>query len=502
MSARLSAKPEIEDDKISLLGAAHDAQVPDGSEVIGADAADKDSFLNTQDHLDISRNGPVRAPSSESLSNFSVDDPDQARQGRRALPLVAGGGRRHNVSRSPAPPKTWRGKWCAFWARNKGLVLMLLAQIFAVLMNATTRLLEIEGNEGKGLHPLQVLFARMFITLVLSSAYMWFMKTPYFPLGMKEVRWLLVARGIGGFFGVFGMYYSLLYLPLADATVITFLTPGLACWACSILIKEPYTRVEQIGGLVSLVGVVLIARPSSLFSLNTSNPRPSAIGTLDGSATINGTKIAPLPHSPDASSYDDVTPAQRLTAVGVALVGVIGGATAYTTIRWIGKRAHPLISVNYFAAWCTIVSIVLMLALPSVGFLIPSGLKDWAYLVFLGTCGFIMQFLLAAGLSHERSSRATNMTYTSMLFALAFDKLFFGTTPGITSIIGSSLILGSAIYVAMQKSARREEEDRVIGRRQNGDEEEAMPLVDENPEVDGGGNENRDVEEVQMRTLR
>ena len=33
---------------------------------------------------------------------------------------------------------------------------MLLAQVFGVMMNVTTRLLEIEGNKGKGLHPFQV----------------------------------------------------------------------------------------------------------------------------------------------------------------------------------------------------------------------------------------------------------------------------------------------------------------------------------------------------------
>lgn len=38
-----------------------------------------------------------------------------------------------------------------------------------------------------------------------------------------------------------------------------------------------------------------------------------------------------------------------------------------------------------------------------------------------------------------------------MLFALGFDKVIFGTTPAPLSIIGSSLILGSAIYVAIHK---------------------------------------------------
>jgi hypothetical protein len=63
----------------------------------------------------------------------------------------------------------------------------------------------------------------------------------------------------------------------------------------------------------------------------------------------------------------------------------------------------------------------------------------------------VKQYLLSAGLAAEKSSRATNMVYTQMLFALAFDKVIFGTTPGLLSITGSSLILGSAIYVALQK---------------------------------------------------
>ena len=249
-------------------------------------------------------------------------------------------------------------------------------------MNVTTRLLEVEGNKGQGLHPAHILFARMGITMVLASFYMWYNKTPYFPLGMPEVRWLLIARGLGGFAGVFGMYYSLLYLPLADATVITFLAPSIACWACSILIKEPFTRIEQIGGLVSLVGVLLIARPTSLFAALSGDAGSSPTGD----DTPPGNSTAP----PDASSYEDVTPRERLTGVGVSLVGVLGTAVVYVVIRWIGKRAHPLITVNYFATWCFLVTIVAQSTLPGVGWLLPADLREWGYLLFLGTCGFTM----------------------------------------------------------------------------------------------------------------
>jgi drug/metabolite transporter (DMT)-like permease len=178
---------------------------------------------------------------------------------------------------------------------------------------------------------------------------------------------------------------SLLYLPLADATVITFLAPSLACWACSYLINEPFTRMEQIAAYVSLFGVVLIARPTSLFS-SSSAEAPTASGDGDMAVSYPNSTT----HHADASNYDNVTPAQRAGAVGIAMIGVLGAAVAYTTIRWIGKRAHPLISVNYFAAWCTLVSIVMMLSLPGVGFLLPSNLKEWGYLFFLGICGFVM----------------------------------------------------------------------------------------------------------------
>ncbi|KAF2204744.1 hypothetical protein GQ43DRAFT_121277 [Delitschia confertaspora ATCC 74209] len=403
-----------------------------------------------QDCLNVLGTGQIRRRSpSPNPSSVSIIESEQLRVGRspnRDISRLDGDGR--YASRSPAPPWTLKERLAQFWGRNKGLALVLLSQFFGSLMNVTTRLLEMNGNHGKGYHPFQILFARMSITVACSSLYMWFNKTDHFPLGQKGVRLLLVARGLTGFFGVFGLYYSLQYLPLADATVITFLAPSLSCWLCSILLAEPFTRMEQIAAYVSLFGVVLIARPTSLFSSSRSNSAPPVSVNGDSAPLLtNGTITA------DAATGVDhiVTPGQRAAAVAVAMLGVLGATGAYTTLRWIGKRAHPLISVNYFSAWCTIVSVVMLFALPNIGFEFPATWKDWCYLVFLGMCGFIMQFLLAAGLQHEKSSRATNMMYTQMLFALSFDKLVWGTTPGVLSIIGSSLILGSAIYVAVQK---------------------------------------------------
>ncbi|KAH6639462.1 hypothetical protein C7974DRAFT_388561 [Boeremia exigua] len=470
----MSALPSPKDSEDDYKYAASDQ--PSES---GAAHADKPGGNKLEGSLNVAR-GAIRVPSPDP-SLLSIDDSNNIRYGRNPDYFPDQNGPRY-ASTSPAPPpRTAKGRMWAIWYKNKGLFLVLISQFFGTMMNITTRLLEMEGNNGKGYHPFHILFARMGITVLCASTYMWYKKTEYFPFGMREVRPLLVARGLFGFFGVFGMYYSLLYLPLADATVITFLAPSLACWACSYLIDEPFTRMEQIAAYVSLFGVVLIARPVSLFAFlsHSDEAVPSLIGDPDVTASINSTAD---PHRL-AAEFDAVTPAQRASAVGVALVGVLGAAGAYTTIRWIGKRAHPLISVNYFATWCTIVSIVMMVALPGVGVLFPRSLKDWCYLTFLGICGFVMQFLLAAGLQYEKTSRATNMVYSQMLFALSFDKLIWGTTPGALSIVGSSLILGSAIYVAMHKEAPKKDRDN----RGRGDQDEALGLMATDPDTDRNG---------------
>lgn len=364
-------------------------------------------------------------------------------------------------------------RWAsAFWIRNKGIFLVLFAQIFGCLMNVTTRLLEnptpnpASPTPEPGMHPFQILFARMSITTICATSYMWYTRTPDFPFGPKEVRWLLVARGIGGFWGVFGMYWSLQYLPLSDATILTFLGPVIACWACSKLINEPFTRIEQIGAFISLLGVVFIARPASIFS--------SAGGDDDRDSTP---AAPPYRHlfvvraAGSSPSIPEATPTQRLAAVGMAMVGVMGAAVAITTIRWIGRRAHPLILVNYFATWCTLVSTFFLVVVPSIPFVLPHTARQWMLLFFIGVSGFCTQYLLTAGLRYEKSSRSTNMVYTQMLFALLFDRLVWGIVPDATSLAGSGLILGCAIVVAVQKETAKKKDD---GRGVPRDEEVAL----------------------------
>jgi hypothetical protein len=118
---------------------------------------------------------------------------------------------------------------------------------------------------------------------------------------------LLVFRGVTGlvvhpvcpyqllnhrisFIGLNGTYFSLQYLSLSDATVLSFLVPMCTAISGSFFLKEVFTKREALAGreclcfmpnpcsssrtVCSLFGVVLIARPEFLF------------GTPNGSTAI------------------------------------------------------------------------------------------------------------------------------------------------------------------------------------------------------------------------
>ncbi|OBT53399.1 hypothetical protein VE04_06737 [Pseudogymnoascus sp. 24MN13] len=318
----------------------------------------------------------------------------------------------HETDPAPAPHATWKSTW----NNNKGLIFIIFAQAIASSMDAIVRFLQ--QGEHK-MHPFQIIFARMGMTFVLSSMYMWWTKVPDFPLGRADIR-----RGLSS------ARYSVHYLPLAEATVFRFLVPIVTAWACSIFLGEIFSSRDLLAGVVALVGVIFIAHPSSLFgpAANDNIPRPSDI--------------------------DHVSPAQRLLAITASLLGVLGASGAYTMIRVIGTRAHALISVNYFAVLGTFGSAAALLAVPGMTFTMPHGTREWVLMVLLGVLGFALQFLLTAGLQLDRSSKATSMLYTQVLFALSFDFAIWGVLPGGWSLFGGAIVIASTLWSALSKPTK------------------------------------------------
>ncbi|EAU83503.2 integral membrane protein DUF6 [Coprinopsis cinerea okayama7 len=319
--------------------------------------------------------------------------------------------------RSPGALKT-------FVSNNVGLLLVAASELFFACMHLAVKIL---NSIDPPVSTFELIFVRMVITYVFSVAYMVWTGVSNPVLGPPGVRWLLFCRGIGGSIGLYGIYYSLQYLSLSDATVLTFLSPMCTAIAGAMFLGE-HLRVSQlVAGVFSLGGVVLIARPPWLFG--------------------------------DSSQHnvgdEDVTPAQRLTAVGVALIGVLGATLAFTSLRAIGKRAHTMHSMVSFAGQSIIFSGVAMLV-TRTEFIIPAKTSWLAMLLMIGVFGFIAQILLTMGLQRETAGRGTMAVYTQIVFATILQRIFLKTTPPLLSIVGTVIIVVSALYTALSKVKDKE----------------------------------------------
>ncbi|KAG2148840.1 integral membrane protein DUF6 [Suillus clintonianus] len=309
-----------------------------------------------------------------------------------------------------------------FIASNAGMLYIIASQFFFASMNLSVKML---NSLEPPVHAFEVIVVRMGITLICCVIYMIIMRIPDPIVGPKGVRTLLVIRGVSGFIGLCGLYISLQYLSVADATVLTFLTPLTTAVAGCVLLKEGYSITQAVAGIFSLLGVVLIARPPFLF-----NFMPTTI--------------------PEGSLLPETTPAQRLAAVGVSMIGVVGATGAYTSIRAIGKRAHPMHVMTFFSLWCTI-----MASLGMVVFNVPVVYpRSWSWLLLLlmvGIFGFVAQTLLTLGLQRETVSRGSTGVYIQMLFAVVLERLIFGVVPSLLSVLGAVIIMSSALCVVLTK---------------------------------------------------
>ncbi|KAK1621618.1 hypothetical protein BDP81DRAFT_387644 [Colletotrichum phormii] len=306
-------------------------------------------------------------------------------------------------------------------------MLVLASQLSAAALNGFAKFFE-TGEDP--VHPFQVLFVRFLITGTACTFYLWFTKAPNFPLGLPELRWLLVLRAAAGVFGAFGFYFSIMYLKLSEATALNFLGPLTAMILIRYLDYGTFEVIDRIGAFVALIGVILVVQPDALFG---SKP------TLASAA----------------QSIADGSPKGRMMGFGFGLISVCGGAVALTAIRSIGTREHPLMSIMYFAWTIVTVSTVAFLLMDSVH--LTTTVMSWVKLIPLGIFGFTMaslnlwKFTISTGIANDVSSAATIMIYSQVGWALLLDWIVFHSQVNLLTLIGIGGVVTSLIVVSSAK---------------------------------------------------
>jgi drug/metabolite transporter (DMT)-like permease len=255
---------------------------------------------------------------------------------------------------------------------------------------------------GQRLPSMQVVFVRAVLTLALS---VWLVRRAGVRPALGRRHRPLLLRGLFGSVALSCFYYSLVHLPLAEATVVQYTNPVFTALLAAWLLGERFHWAEAACAAASLAGVVLVAQPAALFGRG-------------GAAIPTG-------------------------AAAVALLGALCSAVAYVMVRRVGTSESPLVVVLYLP----LVTVPLSLPFAVARWTWPTP-AEWLALVGVGITTQVAQLHMTRGLQLETASRATAVGYLQIVFAAAWGALLFGQWPNRWAVLGAALIVGSTLAVA------------------------------------------------------
>ncbi|MCP4655542.1 MAG: DMT family transporter, partial [bacterium] len=255
---------------------------------------------------------------------------------------------------------------------------------------------------GQRLPSQQIVLVRALVALILSVA---FLRRAGIPLWGHNRR-LLLLRGLFGFGGLSCFFYALVHLPLAEATVIMFLSPIFTALLAAVFLGERPTPLLPVALAFGFGGVVLITRPALLFG-GASSPFPPGV-------------------------------------VLVALCGAFFGGCAYVAVRRLSAGEHGLVIILYFPLIAFPASIPGVLMHDPIW---PDG-REWLLLIGVGVCAQVAQIFMTRGIKLLPAGTATAIMYLQIVFSALWGALFLAELPDRWTVAGSlSILLGTVIAV-------------------------------------------------------
>lgn len=206
---------------------------------------------------------------------------------------------------------------------------------------------------------------------------------------------LLIARGLSGAVALVLYFVLLQQIPLATAVTLQFLSPIVTAFLGVLLLGERVRRWQWLFFLISFGGMLVI---------NGFDTRISTVHLLMG------------------------------------IVAAVGSGLAYTIIRKLSQREHPLVIVLYFP----------LVTMPIVGlysafhWVMPQG-WDWAFLLGIGTFTQFAQYFMTKAYQAEEVSKVANLKYLSIIYALSFGFIFFDETFNVMTYAGMALVLAGVV---------------------------------------------------------
>lgn len=213
----------------------------------------------------------------------------------------------------------------------------------------------------------------------------------------KGAMLYLFLRAIAGSVGVFGNFYAIDRILLADAAILNKMAPFFTILFCYIILKEKIKPLPMVCIIIAFLGSILIVKPSFDFS-----------------------KMLPT-----------------LTA----FMGGVGAGLAYASIRKLSYLGcNGKIIILFFSAFSMLLSVPYLIT----SFNPMSGYQT-LMLCLAGACAAGGQFSVTAAYYHAPANKISIYDYTQVLFSTLFGFIFFAQIPDWMSLIGYFIIISMAI---------------------------------------------------------
>ncbi len=291
-------------------------------------------------------------------------------------------------------------------------LLALLIRLGAIAGLATMSAL-IKLASDRGIHLLEIMFWRQFITLPIAVG--WVMATSSLASLATRRPGTHMMRGLYGTVGMVLNFGAVILLPLAEATTMNFTAPIWAVILSTLLLKEHVGIWRWSAVVLGFVGIVVIAQPGG-------------------------------GHIP-------------LFGALVALGGAFMVALISIQIADLNRTDKPLTIVFYFALFTTLVTAP---ALPFVMTGHDGG--DWLLLLGIGLSGAAGQLLLTAALRFGKVASVIVMDYSSLFWATLYGWFLFGMLPPTSTWLGAPLIVAAGLVIAWREHRLMRPTERDIAR--------------------------------------
>lgn len=254
----------------------------------------------------------------------------------------------------------------------------------------------------------EMLFFRSFFGIVPVIVYLGVLGV--FPASLATMRpFGHVRRSLVGTASMFCWFTAVSYLPLPDATAISYSGPLFGVCLAALLLHERVRSFRWAAVGIGFLGVMIVL-------------------------------------SEQMGSFEIGFHGGRAIGAACALASAMLGAVAAVTVRELTATETTGAIVFYFLACGSAFSFV---TLP-FGWVLPS-FSDAAMLVVAGLFGGIGQVLMTQSYRLAEASVIAPLDYINMVWIVIISYLVFGDVPTVVVLGGSLVVIASGVFVVWRE---------------------------------------------------